>query len=358
MIAAVYTQNKGYEVRERPLPEIGPGELLLRVMASSICGTDLRTIRAGHGKLADGQEIVLGHEFAGVIEQAGSEVRAFRVGQRIGVAPNIGCGKCPMCKRALYNMCSDYTAYGITFDGGHAMYVRIPAASIEQGSVVELPANLSFIEASVIEPLSCVVNGARSVNVSQGDYVVIFGTGPIGLLHVMLARSLGARGVMAVDVAAHRRAKAVEVGADIGVDPTSQDVRQAILDATGGRGADVIITACSVPAVQEQSINMLAPFGRVCFFGGLPKDKPMIQLNSNIIHYKNLLVTGMTGGAPQDFRQALELVQTGKVNVRQVISHVFGQLDMKQAFEVAMTQETMKVVIAEDSSVPAAKAGT
>ena len=128
MIAATYTQNETFRVEDVPSPEIAADELLVKVMASSICGTDVRIIRNGHRKLAPKQKLVLGHEFAGVVVQVGKQQTAFREGQRIGVAPNIGCGQCDMCVRGLPNMCPDYTAFGITFDGAHTEYVRIPAA--------------------------------------------------------------------------------------------------------------------------------------------------------------------------------------------------------------------------------------
>jgi 2-desacetyl-2-hydroxyethyl bacteriochlorophyllide A dehydrogenase len=348
MIAATYTQNQGYAVQDVPVPEIADDELLVEVMASSICGTDLRILRSGHRKLKDGQRIVLGHEFAGVVVRAGDRAAGFRAGQRVGVAPNMGCGQCAMCIRGLPNMCPDYTAFGITLDGAHAEFVRIPRAAIVQGSVMTLPDGISFTEAALVEPLSCVVNGARATRIEPGDNVVIFGAGPIGLLHLLVARHSGAAKVIVADVQPHRLRKAEELGASVVVRSDGENVRQRVLDETGNQGADAVITACSVAAVQEMALELLAPFGRLCLFGGLPKDGSMIRLDSNLIHYKNLLVTGVTGGAPRDFRAAMSLVAAGRVDVRQVISHAFATADMAEAFRVALHEETMKVVITRE----------
>ncbi|HOE67054.1 MAG TPA: alcohol dehydrogenase catalytic domain-containing protein [Candidatus Hydrogenedentes bacterium] len=346
MIAATYTQNAGYKIQDVPIPVIGDDELLVRVMASSICGTDLRIIQSGQRKLRDGQMVVLGHEFAGVVAQAGPKAAdLFPIGMRVGVAPNIGCSRCSMCAKGLFNMCPDYSAFGINMDGAHAEYVRIPHASIQQGSVLPLPPDMPFVHAALIEPLSCVVNGNRSVSIQPGETVLIFGAGPIGLMHAMLARHSGAGTVAVIDTQPDRLDQAARVGIEHLIDPGQCDVAETVMRLTEGRGADVIITACSVPAVQEQSLGLLAPFGRVCFFGGLPKDRPCIRVDANLIHYKNLVVTGVTGGAPCHFRTALGLILDGSVDVSSVVSHTFDMNDMASAFEKALHGQAMKVVI-------------
>jgi L-iditol 2-dehydrogenase len=349
MIAATYTQNKGYQIEERPIPEIGEDELLIRVVTSSICGTDLRIIKNGHRKLRDRQTIVLGHEFAGIIEQRGRRVPAlFQEGMRVGVAPNMGCGQCALCARGLYNMCADYSAFGINLDGAHAEYVRIPAAAICQGGVVPLPEAISFAEATLIEPLSCAVNGSRSVNIQFGDVVLVFGAGPIGLMHIMLARNSGASSILVADLQDHRLERAKAAGADVLIHSGREEVRSRVLELTGGVGADVVITACSVAEVQRDSVTMLAPFGRVCLFGGLPKDNSMVEFDTNLIHYRNLVVTGVTGGSPQDFRTAMALIAGKRVDTQQFLSHLYPRDAMDQAFETALGGETMKVAISSE----------
>jgi len=348
VIAVTYTQNQGWRVEDVPVPEIGEGELLLCVGASSICGTDLRIIRTGHRKLSPGQKIVLGHEFAGVVVKAGPRAGAFHVGQRVGVAPNMGCGQCEMCIRGLPNMCPDYTAFGITMDGSHAAYLRIPQAAIVQGSVLPLPEEISLEQAALIEPLSCAVNGNRAARIRPGDSVVIFGAGPVGLMHVMLARLCGAAKLLVADVRADRLERAAELGATGVIDSEKEDVPDRVMHATGARGADAVITACSVAAVQQQALRLLAPFGRLCLFGGLPGGQSEVALDTNLIHYRQLVVTGVTGGAPRDFRAALRLVAAGRVAIDRVISHRFPMHEAGAAFDAALAGDTLKVVLLQE----------
>jgi 2-desacetyl-2-hydroxyethyl bacteriochlorophyllide A dehydrogenase len=256
-----------------------------------------------------------------------------------------------MCARGLPNMCPDYSAYGISMDGAHTDLVRIPYASIAQGSVIPLPEDIPWHAASLIEPLSCAVNGNRTTRMEMGDRVLVVGAGPIGLMHVQLARLSGAGLIIVADLQPHRLEHAAGCGADATIHSGDDDLREAVMGLTGGDGADVVITACSAPAVQEQSIGLLAPFGRVCFFGGLPKDRPSITIDSNAIHYRNLVVTGMTGGAPRDFRTALQLVATGRIDLEPLISHRFPRQNLAEAFETALNGgDTSKIVIEEGSA--------
>ncbi len=345
MIAATYTQGKGFAIRDIPRPTINEDELLLRVHASSICGTDLRIIKNGHRKLQDGQIIILGHEFAGTIEEIGSQVKQFSVGQRVGIAPNVGCGQCDMCIRGLTNMCPDYTAFGITFDGAHTEYVRIPAAVIQQGSVVLLPSNMEFREATLVEPLSCVINGIRACRPEIGDNILIFGAGPIGLMHLQVSLRSGAAKVFVVDPVPARLEAALNLGANAVINPTKEDAQKRVKELTAGIGADVVITACSVASVQEEAFEYLAQYGRICLFGGLPSDKSTIHVNTNLIHYKHIEVTGVTGGPPVDFRRALRMIDGKAVNVTKITSHVFPLADIAKAYEIAQKGDCLKVVI-------------
>ena len=332
-------------IGETPVPRIAEGELLLKIEAASICGTDVKIVRHGHRKLRDGQTITLGHEFVGRIAEVGAGVERWQPGQRVGVAPNLGCGHCEMCGRGMANMCPDYSAIGINFDGAHAEYMRLPASAIGQGNVAEINEAMPAEEATLAEPLSCAVNGLRASRVELGDVVVVFGAGPMGLLNLMCANISGACAVGVVDVNPERLKKAASLGASWTVDSSKQSVVEAIKSKTSGRGADVIILAAAVGALQQAALGLLAPFGRLCLFAGLPRGDSLVSLDTNEIHYKNLDVTGMTGGSPRDYRIALRLMESEKVKVREVVSDVFTMKDLAKAYEVAMLGKGMKVVI-------------
>jgi L-iditol 2-dehydrogenase len=345
MIAARYTQGGQLVIGETGMPRADAGELLLKVEAASICGTDVKIARHGHRKLADGQTITLGHEFIGRIVEVGAKVKGWRPGQRLGVAPNLGCGRCEMCGRGMANMCPEFSAFGINFDGGHAEYVRVPTAALEQGNVMEIGETMAAEEATLAEPLSCAVNGLRASRIELGDIVIVFGAGPMGLLNMMCAKISGASIVGVVDVNDARLKQAKELGADWTVDSSKQSVAETIKAKTNGHGADVIILAAPVGALQQLAIGLLAPFGRLCLFAGLARGDSQVTLDTNEIHYKNLIVTGMTGGSPRDYRIALRLMEAGRINARAVVSDVFAMKDLKKAYEAAMSGNKMKIVV-------------
>ncbi|MDC0937194.1 alcohol dehydrogenase catalytic domain-containing protein [Pirellulales bacterium] len=353
MLAATFTQGGEFKVQDIPAPEAAAGELLLRVRAASICGTDLKIIRSGHRKLSDGQRIVLGHEFVGTIEAIGDGVDTFTMGQRVGVAPNAGCGRCEGCLRGEANYCPDFTAFGIDRDGAHASLVRIPARHILQGNVISIPEAVSNREASLLEPLSCAIGGIRAARIQMGDTVLIYGAGPMGLLLAMLCRASGAARLIMVDLVEQRLAQAKQLGADEVISPAQQSVVDRVRDITEGRGIDVAITACPVASVQAEAIGLLAPYGRLCLFGGLPKGSENVSMDTNAIHYKNLIVSGSTGGSVEDYQRGLNLVQSGQVDLLQIASDFISLEDLAYAYHVALEGAQGKVVLVEKDETEA-----
>ena len=345
MLAATYTQGGAFSIEEVPVPQIESDEILLRVGATAICGTDTRIVRFGHRKLTEGRRIVLGHEFVGTIEQLGARVEQYRVGQRVGVAPNAGCGHCHACTSGRSNYCPSYTAFGIDLDGGQAPYVKIPGRFVTQGNVIALPEEVPDTEAALLEPFSCVVNGIRVSRMELGDTVVIYGAGPMGLMHLMLCRIAGAARVIVVDPLVDRLEKARQLGSDMTLNPNEDDVVARLEHDTGGRGVDVVITACSVPSVQTEGLRVLSPFGRLCLFGGLPKNTDLVGLDTNSVHYGNLQITGSTGGSVEDYSIALKLVSGQRVKLSQIVSDVFQLENLHQAYDKALSGAEGKVVL-------------
>jgi len=345
MFAATYTQDEKLQLEELSMPDIRDDEMLLRVQASSICGTDLRIIQHGHHKLQPGQKIVLGHEFSGTIETIGSRVQNYHLGQRVAVAPNVGCGLCSQCIAGKANMCPHYKAFGISFNGSHAEFVKIPASAISQGNVMPLPDEVSFEEASLNEPLSCVINSISACRIVLGDTIAIFGAGPMGLLHLMLAKLSGAGVVIVCDIMDDKLERARELGADHIINPQRSDPKREILSLTQAQGADVVVTACPAHSVQEEAIEVAAPFGRICFFGGLPHKDPKITINSNLIHYRNLIVTGVTGGSNADYNKGLRLLVEKKINLTDVVSATYPLSQAAEAFQTALTGRALRIIL-------------
>ncbi|MFA6480297.1 MAG: alcohol dehydrogenase catalytic domain-containing protein [Victivallaceae bacterium] len=331
------------------VPECGDDELLVRVRATCICGTDLKIAKNGHRKLTAGQTIVLGHEFSGDIEEVGKQVKGYGVGQRVGLAPNSGCGSCDACIQGMSNYCSECTAFGINIDGSHAEYVRIPSNFIVHGNVIALPENISYVEAAALEAFSCVLNGIRSVKINLGDTVLIFGAGPIGLMHLMLALRSGAGNVFVADINRERIGKALVLGADAAFNSETGNIAEELKAANCGRLADVIITACPVAAVIEQSAGLLSAFGRLCVFGGLPAGCGPVEFDANAVHYKNLTITGTTGGSVRDYMSSMRLVSGGKINLNKIISDTFPLNRIEDAYKKAFAGTSGKVAMLADN---------
>lgn len=325
-------------------PVTEAGDLILRVKAATICGTDIRVLR-GRKTAGIRYPSIIGHEFSGEVV-ATDGPSPFRPGQRVGVCPAIPCGHCPQCQRGRENLCPDLQAIGYEIDGAFAEYIHIPARAVELGNVHLLPDSMSFEEAALIEPLACVLNGQNKVGLRQGDTVVILGAGPIGTLHVKLARLRGAGRVIVSEPNAARRNAALAAGADAVTDPMAGDLRQSILAETRGLGADVVICAIGIPALATQAVGLAAKGGRISLFAGFSKGE-LGTLDVNAIHYDELRLTGAFGLSRKDYEDALHMVADRRLDLGDMITHRYGLGEVDAAFSMAESGAAMKVAIAD-----------
>ena len=340
----MYRSPGGLAVEDRPTPTPGPGEAVVKVTACSICGTDLRIASGGHRAYGDGVVRVPGHEIAGIVSAVG-EGASLSEGEAVFVAPNYGCGRCRWCLDGAVNMCDSPRALGITDDGGFAEYVLLPRELVSQGNVMATGGDLAPAVVALVEPLACVVRGARACSIEPGDVVLVFGAGPIGLLHLKLAQSAGAAYVVVANPGSPRRERALEWGASATFDPTAETPAAVLELLEEARGADVVIVAAPAPTAQQQALELAAPGGRINFFGGLPRGRSAVELDTNLIHYKELVVTGTTANTNDDCRDALALVREGKVDVAPLIEARFPLEKANEAFALASSGRTLKVVI-------------
>ena len=345
MQAAVFHGIEDIRIETVPTPEPGPDEAVMRVGAAGICGTDLRIYGNGHHRIPEGQTRILGHELAGEIVAVGANVTGLVPGMRVGVAPNMGCGTCPQCVAGWTNLCANYTAFGISLNGAFAEYMLITKEAIEQGNVVPIPAHVSMHVAALAEPLSCVMNGQEAVNIRPGDTVMVVGAGPIGLMHVQLAKISGARRVIMSELSDKRLNESAAQGADVLINPGRDDVKARVLEATDGEGANVVIIAAPAARAQEEALDWVSRQGRINLFGGLPKDRPTIQFNSNLVHYKQLMVTGTTGSNVRQYRASMGLIIAGRIKLDEIARPRLPLVQIHEGIVRSKSGQEMRVLI-------------
>ena len=345
MLAYSYRDGKKPVLEEKKIPDLGEDyRAIVRVHACSICGTDIRTYRFGNSKIKEGT--ILGHEVVGRIEKISEEWKeAFPVGSHIAMAPAIGCGKCHSCREGYTNMCSGLRTIGFEYDGGFAEYMGIPGEAFERGNIYRLPESEDDTMYTLSEPLACVINAQSYLNIQEGEDVLIIGSGIIGSMHAALSLYKKAGLVMVADVAEGRveevKQKLPEV---IGICSGTENLKNRVMELTGGKGADVVIVACSVGKAQEEGMDLLARRGRISLFGGLPGETKGF-IDSNLIHYKELSVYGVHASTPKQNKKAMEYIRDGIVDAENFISAKYPLKEIEQAFADAEKGQMMKVVI-------------
>ncbi|MEI2732411.1 MAG: zinc-dependent dehydrogenase [Dermatophilaceae bacterium] len=328
-----------------PEPVCGPGEVKLRIRNCSTCGTDVKILHNGHQNLTPPRTI--GHEIAGEVVDVGDGVTGWQVGDRAQVIAAVPCGECYECRKGWMAVCQNQTSVGYQYEGGFAEYMIVPREVLKVDGLNRIPDNVGYDEASAAEPMACAINAQELLGIEPGDTVVVFGAGPIGCMHIRIARGVHQCGpVYLVDVNAERlKLSADAVHPDAVIDGSTVDVVEQVMALTGGRGADVVITATAANVTQEQAIAMAARNGRISFFGGLPKTNPTITCDSNLVHYRQLHIHGANGSAPEHNRRALDYISTGQVPVKDLITARIKLDDVLDAFAVVQAGSAIKVTV-------------
>lgn len=333
-----------------PEPTCGPGEVKLKVKNCSTCGTDVKIFHNGHQNLTPPR--VIGHEIAGEVVEVGADVNAtygsaWEVGDRVQVIAAVPCGDCHECRKGWMEVCQNQTSVGYQYDGGFAEYMVVPQQVLKVDGLNKIPDNVGYDEASAAEPFACAINAQEQMGIEEGDFTVVFGAGPIGCMHIRIARGVHKVGtVVLVDINAERlKMSADAVQPDHVINSAEEDVVAKVMELTGGRGADVIITATPANVTQEQAISMAARQGRISFFGGLPKNDPFIKADSNLIHYRQLHVHGANGSSPAHNKRALEYISTGQVPVKDLITAHVKLENVLDAFALVKAGEAIKVTV-------------
>lgn len=342
MIAAVLEDLDRLVVKDVSIPEIDDDSALLRVEATSVCGSDIRIFRHGNPRVTP--PTILGHEASGTVVKVGRNVQRVKEGDRVAIGADFPCGQCKWCRNGLLNNCTTNYAVGYQIPGAFAEYMKLPKLLLA-GPVTPIADQLSFEEAALAEPLACAINGFELVNLSLGKSVVIVGLGPIGCMMIDLARIMGATKVIGAQRSKVRMEIARQYGADVYIDTSSEDLVARVMEETGGEGADVVITASASVEVHEQSMDMVAHRGYVNLFGGLPKGTRPMSILSNTIHYKECFVTGSHGSTPRQHELAVHLLEKGLVRVAPLMTHHFQLREINQAFATMESRQGMKMIV-------------
>lgn len=343
MQAAVLEKVGQLKVKEVALPKCPADGILIKVEACAICGTDVKVYRFGHRLIKPPR--ITGHELAGIIVEVGTKIKGYKKGNRITVAPAIPCGTCYYCRKGIQDRCDNLTAIGYHYDGGFAEYMVVPSPAIRGDCVNIIPENLSLEEAALTEPLACAINCQEISRIKLGDTVVVIGAGPLGCLHSELAKSLGAVKVIMVELSPERLKLSKVSGADVYIDASEQNPVKQVLEETDGRGAEVVITACSSGKAQEQALEMVCKRGNINFFGSLPKGKSVIRFDSNIVHYKECYVAGTEGSTPLQNRLALNLIACRKINTKKYITHRLPLSELLPGPDIVEKGKGLKVIV-------------
>ena len=342
MKAAILESPGHLIVKEVPDPKLQSGSVLIKVKICSVCPTDVRTYRYGHPRIELPQ--ILGHEIAGVVEGT-KGVPGYKPGDRVALTPRIACGKCFYCRKGQDIYCENSQTFGYQLPGGYAQYVLVPAWGVEYGVINKIADTLSFEEASIAEHLACSLRAQKALQVDKGDIVVVIGGGPVGIMHCRLAKLNGAGKVILIERDVKRLELVNLASVDNVIDSSKTDPKIEILALTEGRGADVVIVACSSTQAQEESLYFAGKGGRVDFFGGLPAGQSTISIDSNLIHYQEISVLGSHSSTPDENREALDLIASKKVETGDLITKVLPLDDIKEAFRFAQSNAGMNIAI-------------
>jgi L-iditol 2-dehydrogenase len=338
MRVAMWYNNRDVRIEEKPIPRIGLGELLVRVEASGICGSDVM-----EWYRLDRAPLVLGHEIGGQIVAVGEGVERYKVGDRVTAAHHVPCNTCHYCLSGHHTACD--TLRRTNFDpGGFAEYIRLPAINVDRG-VFLLPDEVSYEEATFVEPLACVLRGQRIAHMPPGYSVLVIGSGIAGLLHVQLARARGAGRVIASDISDYRLQAARQAGAEATFQAV-EDLPARLRQVNQGCLADLVIVCTGATSAIMPALKSVERGGTILLFA--PTDPGVtIPISINELFFRNdITITTSYAGSPADYQTALELIRAGIVPVRRMVTHRFGLAEIGLGFQlVAAAQDSIKVVI-------------
>jgi L-iditol 2-dehydrogenase len=341
MKAAILRSANQLEITTSPDPQIGPDEALIKVMACGLCPTDVRKF---FGRSSCKLPIILGHEIGGYLIKVGENVEKLKVNDRVTVVPDIPCGSCFYCVQNKFNYCQNLRSVGYgtdkiqPLDGGYAQFVKVPAASI-----LPIPDEMSYEEATYVEPLSCAVRTLERARVDVDDSVAVIGDGRMGLLHLQLLKMLGLKKLFVIGLMDDRLQLAQKLGAEV-LNAMKGSVAETIIKRSE-HGLSAVIDTTGEPAAINGGLAMLGPGGRMVLFASSPSGS-RIELDPNLIHYKEVIITGSYGnGSRMDFVKAIDFISSKRVAVQPLTSHRLPLEKLAEGFRLIEQRKGLRVIV-------------
>lgn len=340
MRALVFHEPERISVEDVPEPSPGPGEVLVRIAATAICHSDIRVYR-GLKHAVPG--VIPGHEIAGVVAEVGQGVSGVMAGDRVVVCPIVACGRCYFCLSGRRHRCLKRITLGYDANGGLSEYVLAPAQIVSLGHLLPVPDGLDLQKAAITEPLACALNSVEGCQLSAGGSAAIIGAGPMGIMHVILMRRMGAGTIVVADVDGARRELALSFGADAVVDPASASLEEQMRERTDGLGADAVVVTPGIAEAMEGAMDVARAQGVVTLFGGFPKGT-QVPIDPNAIHNKEITLTGSQNASVEQYRQVLDLLPH-LPEIDGVTTHRFSLEDAMHSYDVRLRGEGLKSMV-------------
>lgn len=340
MKASVCYKKNDLRTEDLPTPEISDNEVLIKMLACGLCGTDIQKIRGDSVT----KPTVLGHEVVGQIVKKGKNINNYQLGDRVITAIHVPCFTCHYCNKGHYTICEQFRTNNID-PGGFAEFIRIPELHLKH-LTHKVSDNVTDEEATLIEPIACCLHGLKQADIRPDDSVLIMGAGTIGILHAQLAKIKGANKVIVSDMSQYKLQKALKVGCDYAINITEKDIISEVNQITNGQGVDVIVIAAGVSSLVSDAVNMVRRAGRIIVFSGFDKNK-LVTLDASRFFKDEISIIGTYSVTPYEFPEALDLLEKRKLNTDEMITHVFPLDKLNEAIDLSTDpkQSVLKVII-------------
>ncbi len=339
--ALFYGKKEDIRIESIAIPKINSGEVLLKINTCGICGSDARSYFNGIEERYK-IPIILGHELTATVYKVGEDLKGYEPGDRVVLAPIYGCGQCELCLSGKENLCKDVVVFGCNYDGGFAEYMRIPKKGVERGVLVKISDDLTDAAGTMVEPFSCCLHGLRQLQIQPGDSVAIFGSGPIGLAHMILSKTFGAGRIIVIDMVDARLEQAKTFGANFTININQKDWKKVIFENIGNGGADIVVTAAPSITAIKSGLEIIKHGGKLLIFGGLPHGS-VLSIDPNMIHYNEITVYGSIDATIDDFRRTASI--TPQLGLDRFITYSFLLEEIKDGMEVIRSKKGLKVII-------------